>query len=62
MKTTRAQIESLYRLYSRNNDGSNSYLAFRRRARLVGITGDMYLGINWCGMFIGIESDGYSHS
>jgi hypothetical protein len=62
MKITRAQIESLYRLYSRNNDGSNSYLAFRRRARLTGITGDMYLGIDWCGMFVGIESDGHSHT
>jgi hypothetical protein len=62
MAVTRLQRESLYRLYTRNNDGSNSYLSFRRRATLCGVTNDMYLGIQWCGMFVGIETDGYSHT
>ena len=63
MRITRAQIESLHRLYCRNSDGSNSYLEFRRRATLFGFSqGDTVLGIQWCGMFVGIESDGYSHT
>ena len=63
MITTRQQRESLYRLYTRNSNGSESYLAFRRRARLFGFSqGDTVLGIQWCGMFIGIEKDGHSHS
>jgi len=24
--------------------------------------GDGYYGVNWCGMFLGIENDGYAHS
>ena len=56
---TRSQREAVKRLYDRSPDGAVSYLAFRRRFRLF--FGD-YIGAEWCGMFIGIEEDGYTHS
>ena len=59
MITTRLQRESLYRLYTRNSDGSSSYLSFRRRAQLGQFD---VLGLQWCGMFVGIETDGHSHT
>ena len=65
---TRSQREAVKRLYDRSPDGAVSYLAFRRRFRLCtvgvgtfGIFGD-YIGGAWCGMFIGIETDGHTHS
>jgi hypothetical protein len=60
---TRSQREAIKRLYDRSTDGAVSYLAFRRRFRLysVGSVGD-YIGGAWCGMFIGIETDGHTHS
>jgi len=56
---TRDQREAIKRLYDRSSDGAVSYLAFRRRFRLC--LGD-YIGAQWCGMFIGIETDGHTHS
>ena len=56
---TRDQREAIKRLYDRSPDGAVSYLAFRRRFRLC--LGD-YIGAQWCGMFIGIETDGHTHS
>ena len=60
---TRSQCEAIKRLYDRSPDSAVSYLAFRRRFRLysVGSVGD-YIGAIWCGMFIGIETDGHTHS
>jgi hypothetical protein len=61
MTLTRAQKVALIRLYRRNADGHASYLSFRRSI-VPGICGDDYVGILWCGMFIGIERDGHTHS
>jgi hypothetical protein len=65
MRTTRLQREAIKRLYDRSADGAGSYLAFRRRFVDYSI-GPMnmnnYIGAEWCGMFIGIETDGYTHS
>ena len=62
-KITRSQREAIKRLYDRSPDGEVSYLAFRRRFRLycIGSAGE-YIGARWCGMFIGVEYDGYTHS
>jgi len=60
----RQQLESLYRVFCRDPDGSPSFLHFRRRAELgVACRPDerTYL-ILWCGMWLGIEPDGYTHS
>ena len=58
-KFTRKQSEAIKRLYDRSQDGAASYLSFRRRFQVC--FGD-YVGTKWCGMFIGIETDGYTHS
>ena len=57
MTLTRAQRLALRRLYLRNTNGHTSYLSFRRS-----IMPGIYIGILWCGMFIGIERDGHTHS
>lgn len=64
MLPTKAQQRALKALYDRHqprpvNDIPISYLAFRRTAYQA--FGDCLM-VYWCGMFIGIESDGYTHS
>jgi len=64
-KLTKQQREAVKRLYDRSPDGAFSYLNFRRRFRLYSIgssgLGD-YIGGQWCGMFVGIETDGHTHT
>jgi hypothetical protein len=60
MLLTRAQRESVYRKYTANADGATSYRAFRRRLRpAIGLDCVM---LPWCGMWLGIETDGHTHS
>ena len=59
MKITRKQAEAIYRKWKQSPDGSPSYLHFRRRWRQG--FGD-YVRAQWCGMWLGIEPDGYAHS
>ena len=63
MSLTKQQQAALYALFQRNSDGATSYLAFRRRAH--GPSGDVlgnYIGLLWCGMYVGIEQDGSTHT
>lgn len=60
MTLTKAQRRALFRLYSRNADGAHSYRQFRQRA-FPGIGGE-YIMVQWCGMHVGIETDGHSHT
>lgn len=56
---TSEQEQSVRKLYARNADGSSTLLDFFGRVHpCVG----GYCGIQWCGMFVGIEKDGYSHT
>jgi hypothetical protein len=66
--TTRQQREAIYVLFRRIYDISyespaqlwRRYRAFRR-----GFTwgfGGEYIGGQWCGMYVGIELDGHTHS
>jgi len=55
---TKAQQVAIYRKYQQSPDGSRSYLQFRRRVQ----HGYDCLMLNWCGMWLGIETDGYTHS
>lgn len=57
---TRAQREALKRVYTRNPDGARNYREFRKRAYLNTVMGCVLL--QWCGMWLGIEPDGYTHS
>ncbi len=59
--TTRAQREAVKRLFDRNPDGETSYRTFRRRFSWP-IHADCYLFGKWCGMWVGIEWDGYTHT
>ena len=55
---TKAQQVAIYRKYQQSPDGARSYLEFRRRVK----QGYDCLMLNWCGMWLGIETDGYTHS
>lgn len=63
---TKAQQQAILRLYQRsppksgNSDLPISFLAFRRAAQYSHTMGCVM--IQWCNMWIGIESDGYTHS
>tara|TARA_R110002073_G_scaffold14246_1_gene58634 strand:+ start:79 stop:270 length:192 start_codon:yes stop_codon:yes gene_type:complete len=63
MKPTRQQIEAFKSIYDRPLDGgpaAPTYLQFRRTVRpAIGI--DCYM-VEWRGMWLGIEPDGYTHS
>ena len=59
--TTKAQRKACYRLYERSlHSTKESYLSFRRKATLDGLLG--CLMVPFCGMWFGIEEDGYTHS
>ena len=58
MILTREQRESLYRKWTQSNQGK-SYREFRRTV-LLGWTGEIM--VHWSGMWLGIETDGYTHS
>jgi hypothetical protein len=53
----RAERQALHRKWEQDNQGM-SYLAFRRTAS----RGFDCWMVNWCGMWLGIEADGYTHS
>lgn len=56
------QRDGLKSLWKRSPDGSLSFPDFVARAtEPTGIL-KPYVGIGWCGMFVGIETDGYTHS
>jgi len=65
--TTLAQRKAMFRLWERNSDGSKDYDDFMERF-FPGIAcsaeqdrpGD-YIGGQWCGMYVGIETDGHTH-
>ena len=57
--TTRAQRLALAALYRRHDLGV-SYLQFRRGAFLA-VRGECLM-VRWCGMLVGIETDGYTHT
>lgn len=59
MKLTKEQQQALLRKFNQSPDGSLSFLAFRRR---VLPTFNDSVMIQWCGMWLGIETDGYTHS
>lgn len=56
IKTTRAQRIAIYAVWLRNK--TKSYKAFRKTARL----GPDCIMVPFAGMWLGIETDGYTHS
>lgn len=59
---TRQQVDAVNKLYMRNPDGASTRLEFFQRVQRAGFGSDSYAAITWCGMYIGIETDGYAHS
>jgi hypothetical protein len=57
MNLTKQQRASLKRKWTQDNQGM-SYLAFRRTVS----GGYDCIMVKWCGMWLGIETDGYTHS
>jgi len=55
---TKAQRIALHRLYLRDTTVAASYRQFRRSVQ----HGWDCIMIEWCGMWLGIEKDGYTHS
>lgn len=61
MELTQEQEQAVETLYVRNPDGAATYEDFRKRV------GSMFLGqgavsIVWCCMYVGIETDGHTHT
>jgi hypothetical protein len=54
---TREQRKAVLRLYRRDPQGL-TYRAFRRTV----CSGLGWASVAWCGMYVGIEPDGYTHT
>ena len=57
VKTTRKQREALLRIHRRGADG-RTYREIRRAV----LPGHDCIMLQWAGMWLGIERDGYTHS
>lgn len=55
---TRAQWESIKRKYSQSPSDAETFQVFCDRVQSCGD----YIMMPWCGMWLGIEADGYTHS
>ena len=61
MRLNKVQQQAVYKLYQGNPDGSPSYWHFRRR--VFPLIGEPKVAmLCFCGMTVGIEEDGYTHS
>ena len=57
---TRQQRVALHRVWMRDDQGQ-TYRQFRKSAT-TGMSMDECVIIRWCGMWLGIEPEGYTHS
>lgn len=62
MLLTKQQRQAVKRTFDRSADGAGNYLEFRRRVVPAGLVGTSLVMLRWCGMWLGIEADGYTHS
>ena len=58
---TAQQVEAVSKLYTRNADGALNQAHFFTRVRLE-CAGHGACGLWWCGMYVGVELDGYTHT
>ena len=68
VRTTKAQRKTLKRKCIEQNRGLSrnlrtlvSYRAFRRTVETL-LGGNGCIMVPWCGMWLGIETDGYAHT
>jgi hypothetical protein len=59
---TPKQVEAVGNLYRRSPDGARNWHEFFSRVQDGGIGSNRYAVIHWCGMYVGIEPDGYTHT
>jgi len=57
VKLTKEQRKSVFRIWQRDNQGK-TYREFRRTVK----GGWGCVMVHWCGMWLGVEPDGYTHS
>jgi hypothetical protein len=57
-RITKAQQQAIKRIYLRGQNNGLTYLQFRRSVK----QGYDCLMVHWCGMWLGIETDGHTHS
>ena len=55
---TKRQRLAIKLIYLRGQNNGKTYLEFRRSVQ----QGSGCLMVEWCGMWLGIEPDGYTHS
>jgi len=60
LKMTEEQIQAIEKLHDENPDGAKDLDEFR--ARFGPAIFSDHVGGQWCGMYIGIEADGYTHA
>jgi hypothetical protein len=61
VRLNKDQQRALHQLYTGNPDGSSSYWHFRHR--VFPLIGEPLVAmLRYCGMVVGIEPDGYTHS
>lgn len=59
---TADQLRALQFKFQQHPDGAAGFAEFKGRVRPGGIGSDRYVMLPWCGMWLGIEPDGYTHS
>lgn len=52
------QLRALYRLWARQENRTQTFREFRATAQI----GFDCVMVQWCGMWVGIERDGYTHT
>lgn len=59
---TKAQRKALKKVYDRENNSPLFNLMSYRQFRKTVLYGSDCIMVPWCGMWLGIEKDGYTHS
>lgn len=57
IKANKAQRQAIHRKWKQDNQG----MTYREFRKTVGAGYDCLM-VKWCGMWLGIESNGYTHS
>ncbi len=59
---TKPQRKAIKLMFDRNPDGSPTYRDFRKRVVPMYVGGGAVALPDWCGMYCGIERDGWTHT
>jgi len=60
---TTEQAEAVLKLFKRNSNGFATYEEFEKSLVKPMIAGGGAIAVDpWCGLYVGIETDGFTHS